>query len=401
MVKNFCRGRDLAIVRRRNDAGVGMSFEAIRPYTDEEVPVVLDALARDERLARTAASFVAPLLSRWFGPPIRAWVAFRIRRLLRPVRSVGEFQQLLARAFAWLVEETTDGFTYSGVEVLDPKMRYLFVSNHSDIALDSAFLNYALHLAGHPTTRIAFGDNLLSTGYAAEIMRLNKGFVVNRSAKAGKAAFAAMLETSQFIRHSIESGESVWIAQREGRAKDGCDRTDAAIVKMFTLAYRKEVDDLSEVVARLGIVPVAISYEYDPCDMAKAKELAVKAAGGTYEKEPGEDLRSVTTGVLGQKGRVHLHVGAPLSGTFADPEAVAAEIDRQIVAGFKLFPSHLWAAAREGVAGVAAPSSVPRMRRRVDACPPALRDTLLLQYANPVRQAQARPTVDSPSARAL
>jgi 1-acyl-sn-glycerol-3-phosphate acyltransferase len=368
--------------------GVGMSFEAIRPYTDDEVPAVLERLARDEGLVRAAASFAAPSLNRWCGPLVRAVIGWRIRGYLRPVRSVAQFQQLLARAFAWLVEETTDGFTYSGTEALDPAVRYLFVSNHRDIALDSAFLNYALHLAGHTTTRIAFGDNLLATGYAADIMRLNKGFVVNRSAKVGKAAFAAMLETSQFIRHSIESGESVWIAQREGRAKDGCDRTDAAIIKMFALAYRKEVDDLSEVVARLGIVPVAISYEYDPCDAAKAKELAVKAAGGTYEKAPGEDLRSVTTGVLGHKGRVHLHFGAPLSGTFADAEAVAAEIDRQIVAGYRLFPSHLWAAVQSGVEGVEGPPSLPPMQRRVDACPAELHDSLLLQYANPVRRAR-------------
>jgi hypothetical protein len=261
------------------------------------------------------------------------------------------------------------------------------VSNHRDIALDSAFLNYALYLAGHTTTRIAFGDNLLATGYAAEIMRLNKGFVVNRSAKAGKAAFAAMLETSQFIRHSIETGESVWIAQREGRAKDGCDRTDPAIVKMFALAYRKDVDDLTEVVARLGIVPVAISYEYDPCDVAKARELTVKGAGGAYEKAPDEDLRSVTAGVVGHKGRVHIHFGTPLAGPFADAEAVAVAIDRQVLAGFHLFPTHQWAAAQTGVEGVTAPS-LPRMEARIAACPPEFRDALLCQYANPVRSAQ-------------
>jgi 1-acyl-sn-glycerol-3-phosphate acyltransferase len=364
-----------------------MAFEGIRPYTDEEVPAVLGRLARDERLAGVAASFAAPLLSRWLGPLARAWVAFRIRHLLAPVRSVVEFQALLARAFAWLVEETTSGLTYSGVEALDPATRYLFVSNHRDIALDSAFLNYALHLAGHTTTRIAFGDNLLATGFAAEIMRLNKGFIVKRSAKAGKAAFAAMLETSQFIRSSLESGESVWIAQREGRAKDGWDRTDPAIVKMFALAYRKEVEDLGAIVARLRIVPVAISYEYDPCDVAKARELSVKARGDAYEKAPGEDLRSVTTGVLGRKGRVHLQFGAPLAGAFADADAVALEIDRQIVAGYRLFPSHLWAAARVHVEGCSS-ARLPAMEQRLAACPAEWRDALVLQYANPVRRAR-------------
>jgi 1-acyl-sn-glycerol-3-phosphate acyltransferase len=365
-----------------------MDFEEIRPYGDGEVAAVLERISRDRGLIAAASRFVAPSLSRWAASLVDAWVGFRIRRLLAPVRSVADFQRLLARAFARMIEDTTDGFTYSGIESLDPTMRYLFVSNHRDIAMDSGFLNYALHLGGHPTTRIAFGDNLLATGYAAEIMRLNKGFVVNRSAKAGKAAYAAMLETSRFIRASLEGGESVWIAQREGRAKDGWDRTDPAIVKMLTLAYRGEVDDLAEVVSRSGILPVAISYELDPCDLAKARELAARALGETYEKQSGEDLRAVIDGVAGAKGRVHLHFGTPVTGHFADAEEVAAAIDRQIVAGYRLFPSHWWAARRSGITVVSAAGDSAAMAARYEACPADLREALLTQYSNPVRRAR-------------
>jgi 1-acyl-sn-glycerol-3-phosphate acyltransferase len=390
MLDDFCRGRDLAIVRPAFVSGTGhlMDFEEIRPYVDAEVPAVLQRLSRDPVLAHHAARFVAPSLSRWAGPLVEAWVAVRIRRMLSGVRTVAEFQRLLARAFAWMIRETTAGFSYSGIESIDPAMRYLFVSNHRDIAMDSGFLNYALHLGGHPTTRIAFGDNLLATGFAADIMRLNKGFVVKRSAKAGKAAFAAMLETSRYVRDSLECGESVWIAQREGRAKDGWDRTDPAIVKMLTLAYRREVDELSDVVSRSGMLPVAISYEFDPCDIAKARELAARARGETWEKREGDDLRAVLDGVVGAKGRVHLHFGTPLTGHYDDAETVAAAIDRQIVTGFRLFPSHYWAAAKSGIAGVPACGEAAAMAARYAACPAELREAFLLQYANPVRRAR-------------
>jgi 1-acyl-sn-glycerol-3-phosphate acyltransferase len=360
-------------------------FEDIRPYRDEEVPAVVGRLARDPALIRAAAAFAAPSLSRWLGPLVEAWIGFRLRRLLAPVGSVGDFQRLLAVAFAWMIEETTDGFTFSGIEHIDPATRYLFMSNHRDIALDSAFVNYALHLGGHPTVRLAIGDNLLETGFAADIMRLNKAFLVKRNV-AGKAAYAAMLQTSKYIRHSLEEGESVWIAQREGRAKDGWDRTDAAIIKMLALAFRKEAE-LAEVVSRLGILPVAISYELDPCDLAKARELSVRKRGEVYEKQRGEDLASVVTGVSGAKGRVHLHFGTPLSRQFADAEGVAAEIDRQIVQGYRLFPNHLWAAAQCGTADIDAPATCS-LATRLETVPQELREMVLLQYANPVRRAR-------------
>jgi len=366
-----------------------VAFEDIAPYADAEVPQVLARLGRDDRLIAAAAKFVSPSLSRWFGPVFRPLVGARIRRELDGIDSVRAFQTLLARGFAWMVDTTTDGLTVTGVEGIDPEMRYLFVSNHRDIALDSAFVNYALYRAGHPTTRLAFGDNLLATGFAADVMRLNKGFVVKRSAKAGKAGYAAMLETSQYIRVSLDAGESVWIAQRDGRAKDGWDKTDAALVKMFALAFRKETEDLATVVSRLGVLPVAISYELDPCDVAKAREVSAKARGEVYEKAPGEDLRSVIRGVTGAKGRVHLNFGTPLTGPFADAEAIATAIDRQIVAGYRLFPTHYWAAARAGVPNLPVVAACPALEAHLAACPEPDRDALIAQYANPVKHARA------------
>jgi hypothetical protein len=366
-------------------------FEDIRPYRDDEVSAAVARLATSRELIRAASDYVAPSLHRWCPPLVHARVRGELRRALRKVDTVADFQRLLAKAFEKMVAETANGFTVTGTAHIDPETRYLFVSNHRDIGLDSAFANYALHEAGHRTTHNAIGDNLLHTGFAADVFRLNKGFVVMRSAKGAKAAYAAMLKTSNYIRHSIESGESVWIAQREGRAKDGWDRTDPAIIKMFALAFRGETADLGQIVARLRILPMSISYELDPCDLLKARELETMARTSAYEKRAGEDFESVVTGIRGEKGRVQLNFAAPLTGEFADAAAVAAAIDRHIVAGFHLFPTHLWAAQESGLDALpafATSAALDRLKARIAAAPPALRPYLLVQYANPVRRAR-------------
>lgn len=366
-------------------------FEEIRPYCDEEVASAVSRLVKSPELVAAAAAFVAPSLNRWLGPLVRLRVRQQLARVLRDVTSVAEFQRMLARAFERAMRETSDGFSVSGAEHLDPTTHYLFVSNHRDIGLDSAFANFALHEAGYRTTRNAIGDNLLETGFAADVFRLNKGFVVKRSAKGAKAAYAAMLQTSKYIRYSLESNESVWIAQREGRAKDGWDRTDPAIIKMFALAFRSDGEELGAIVERLGVLPVSISYELDPCDLLKAHELEIVARTGAYEKRNGEDLESVVTGIRGRKGRVHLNFGTPLTGAFDDAAAVAAAVDRQVVAGYQLFPTHLWAAQQAGLPDLPAIESSPALallQQRVADASAAIRPHLLLQYANPVRRAR-------------
>lgn len=289
-----------------------------------------------------------------------------------------------------MIDDTTDGFSVSGIDQLEPDLSHLFISNHRDITLDSGFMNLALFRAGHPTTRMAIGDNLLRTGYAADVMRLNKGFVVHRGKRGAKLAFASMSQTSRYIRHSLETGHSVWTAQREGRAKDGKDLTDPALIKMLSLAYRKDIPDLATMVGRLSIVPVAVSYELDPCDELKARELSALANDGVYRKEPGEDLRSIITGVTGRKGRVHLSIGPAFSGANSDAESIAAEIDRQIARGYRLFPTHFMAAKLAGI-----PCKQPAERsdalkefeQRLASTSADLRAHIVAQYANPVARA--------------
>jgi hypothetical protein len=367
-------------------------FDEIRPYRDDEVPAVVRRLGHDASLLRDLSRFAAPVLSRVAPPLARSLVGTKLRREFEKVESVDAFQNALAAVFQQMIDSTTDGFTVSGIERLEPDLSHLFISNHRDITLDSGFMNLALFRAGHPTTRMAIGDNLLRTGYAGDVMRLNKGFVVHRGKRGVREAFAAMSLTSRYVRHSLETGHSVWIAQREGRAKDGRDVTDPALIKMLSLAYRKDVPDLAGMIGRLSIVPVAVSYELDPCDELKARELAAIAAHGEYRKQPGEDLRSILTGVSGQKGRVHLSIGAAFAGNFNDADTVAAEIDRQVTKGFRLFPTHFLAARLVGVECAVPDDGGARVREfesRLSALPKELRDQVVAQYANPVIQARA------------
>jgi len=182
----------------------------------------------------------------------------------------------------------------------------------------------------------------------------------------------------------------VWTAQREGRAKDGKDLTDPALIKMLSLAYRKDIPDIAAMIARLSIVPVAVSYELDPCDELKARELVALAKDGVYRKAPGEDLRSIITGVTGRKGRVHLSIGPAISGTFSDADSVAAEIDRQVARGYRLFPTHLMAAKLAGLncrQPIESSAAVREFEQRLASTSADLRAQIIAQYANPVARA--------------
>ena len=215
-------------------------FESIRPYNDDEVKDIVAGLLRDPKLLIAAAKFLAPRLESLLPGLAFNVVAFYLRHKTRDFCTVRDVQLFLSRLMERVVDDTIHELTVDGLDRLNPERAYLYISNHRDIVMDSSLLNLSIYLAGHSTCRIAVGDNLLSEAYAADLMRLNKSFVVERNATGTRAMYQAMLRTSSYIRHSLEEGESVWIAQREGRAKDGIDRTDPALLKMIALAYRKE-----------------------------------------------------------------------------------------------------------------------------------------------------------------
>ncbi|MFC6670977.1 1-acyl-sn-glycerol-3-phosphate acyltransferase [Marinobacterium aestuariivivens] len=354
-------------------------FREIRPYRDTEVAEVLNRLLYNDEFIRAVTRYQFPRLADWCGFLVRPLVRMGLAREVGDIETVRGFQQLVAKYMAKMIARTTSRLSCSGLEQLDPQEAYLFVSNHRDIAMDPAFVNWVLYKAGMNTVRIAIGDNLLRKPYVSDLMRLNKSFIVNRSAR-GREMMTALNQLSAYIDHSIAEGESIWIAQREGRAKDGNDRTDPAILKMFYMAQRKQ-RSFSEAVERLNIVPVSIAYEFDPCDRAKAKELYARASAGGYEKGQFEDIDSIVAGITGQKGHVHVAFGEPVRGQFESPEALAALIDREIVGHYHLHPSNLIAAGE--MSGMT-PEQKAAFDARLDGLEPGEQEILRQMYANPV-----------------
>lgn len=382
-----------------HDGPASDACDDLLPYADADVADTLAGLIEDEELLQFLAAWRLPRLNRLFPGLTQRLVQRRLRGQIVGVRDIEGFQNLMSHYARRLVQDTMTFLRYEGVDAL-PDGSCLFVGNHRDIAADSMCLNYALYYSGRSTVRIAVGDNLIQRSFATDLMRLNKSFFIQRNVPGAKRQYAALLGSSRFIHESLDAGESVWIAQSEGRAKDGLDVTDPAIIKMFTLADRRA--ELGALLRRLRVVPVSIAYEYDPCDVLKARELTLREAEGDYEKPAGEDLRSLALGLAGHKGRVVLRVGSPLDDDFASPEAAALEIDRQVLGLYQLFPVNYLAlealAAMTGAenfadaqktvsdAGYFHPTAEDRaaFAARIEACPPEYRRRWLESYANPI-----------------
>lgn len=318
-------------------------FDDIRPYNDDEVRPTLDRILADPELSDAVARLKFPTLSSWLGWLLKPVVRHKLSSELAGVNNVLGFQQVVAKYMSAMVGRTTRSVTVSGLEQLNPQDAYLFISNHRDIAMDPAFVNWALFNNGCNTLRIAIGDNLLTKPYVSDLMRLNKSFIVNRSAKAPREKFKAAKHLSAYIHHSIVNDKSnIWIAQREGRAKDGCDKTNSAVLGMITL-NKPKAEPLSDYVKQLRIVPVSISYELDPCDAAKARELYHQRTQGSYQKEEHEDVKSIAMGIAGQKGHIHLAFGKVLDGDYQDNDELVEDIDHHILSNYVLHATNCFA----------------------------------------------------------
>ncbi|WP_375177105.1 lysophospholipid acyltransferase family protein [Marinobacter mobilis] len=385
-------------------------FDAIRPYTDEETASALDRLVNDSEFLDLIARFKYPAISRWFPglirQRIRQWLLARFSGMER----IDDIQAALYEHVTHLIENTTTRVTQSGLENLDKDKAYLFVSNHRDIVFDPLVVNFLLYDKGFATTRIAIGDNLLENPVFAELMRLNKSFVVRRNLQSPREMRDAFQMLSGFINHSLETNNSIWIAQREGRAKDGLDKTDPAIIKMFYMSQKKSGLSFSNVMNNLHIVPVSIAYEYDPLDADKARELEIRARTGEYTKAPGEDSEQIMKGMTGFKGHVHVHFGKVITNAPDNPKELAATIDQEMHANYHLHASNL-AAYEQRSQHPRAHSTAPEttdslvtaeawspaeleaaeaeLYRRLEACPEAIHPFLLDIYANPVASALA------------
>ncbi|MBN1686581.1 MAG: 1-acyl-sn-glycerol-3-phosphate acyltransferase [Spirochaetales bacterium] len=316
-------------------------FEDIRPYTDAEMKPVLRRISQNDWLVSGVRSMIFPRCPVALKSLMGKLVQFDLWRRLRRVKTIDQFQRkiIIDRVLEYVIKKTVESVTSSGDENLDPDAPYLYISNHRDIVLDSAFLNYVMARRGKQIAEIAFGDNLLINDFVSDLIRINRSFVVRRNLPIREKAQAA-LTLSRYISYTIEQGNSVWLAQREGRAKDGNDRTNPTILKMLYLAPRREGLNFNEFLERVNIIPVAVSYEFDPCDVLKARELHRTEKAGGYHKRKHEDLLSMYRGLSGWKGRVHIGFGQRIQGRFAGVTELAAEIDREIHNHYHLWPSN-------------------------------------------------------------
>ena len=380
-------------------------FDDIRPYYDAEVRPTIDRILADPELADAVARLRFPTLTRWLAWMIKPVVKKKLSQQLAGVNDVRGFQEVVERYMSAMITKTTTALTISGLDAFEHHQSYLFISNHRDIAMDPAFVNWSLFHNDCNTLRIAIGDNLLTKPYVSDLMRLNKSFIVNRSAKAPREKLKAAKHLSAYIHHSIANeSSSIWIAQREGRAKDGFDKTNSAVLGMITI-NKPKTQEFNEYVKELRIVPVSISYELDPCDAAKARELHHQRNLGGYQKEEHEDVKSIAMGIAGQKGHVHIAFGTVLDGHYDDTDQLVAEIDRQIVSNYVLHATNCL--AYEILHGVIPavnyteknipydPSVLTEQKAeflaRMDGIPAEYRDFALAMYANPVVSKLAKP----------
>ncbi|OOF11154.1 MULTISPECIES: lysophospholipid acyltransferase family protein [Salinivibrio] len=361
-------------------------YQDIRPYHDDEVPAAIHRLIQDDEFINAILSYRYPHASGPLGWLLKPALKLYLTQKWRNIKTVQDVQLHVASYMRKMIKTSCDNVTVSGVEHLSPDKAYLFVSNHRDIAMDPALVNWCLHQQGLDTVRIAIGDNLLRKPCATELMKLNKSFIVKRSARAPREMMKSLSQLSAYIRHSLDEGQSIWIAQREGRAKTGLDMTDPAILKMFYMEGRKNKQSFDEYMQALNIVPVAISYQNDPCDLDKATELDAVNRLGAYEKSEFEDIQTIVKGIVGQKRQVHVAFGAPVTVSQSTPETLAADIDRQIHCLYRLYPAN-YIAAGEAHDSVTAEER-ELFEQKLAQAPEVARDYIRQMYANPVINAQ-------------
>ena len=310
-------------------------FDEIRPYLDEELPQIYEELIADPAFVKIVGG-VLPF-------PFEV-----IAERMRACKTKLEFQKgFCYRFLRGLADSSTQGVTSNLDTLKDSTCAYTFISNHRDIILDSGFLSVLLVENGLDTVEIAIGDNLLIYPWIKKLVRINKSFIVQRA-----LTMRQMLESSarmsRYMHYTInEKNQSIWIAQREGRAKDSNDRTQDSVLKMLAMGGE---GDLLDRLLEMNIVPLSISYEYDPCDYLKAKEFQLKRDVLDFKKSTADDLKNMETGMFGFKGRVHFHVAPCINDQLRKLDrsmskqdlftSVSSIIDRGIHANYRFYPGN-------------------------------------------------------------
>ena len=382
-------------------------FDEIRPYEAAEMRQAFEELLADRQFSTIIKGFVP-------------WLPKSLRNALLKTAFIGvktplDFQlRFMKPIVKYIMRKHTDGVTFDDQALLATgsayEQRYTFVSNHRDIVLDSAFLDLLLVKAHYPTTvEIGIGDNLLIYPWIKRLVRMNKAFTVRRGLTAHEMIRSSQL-MSRYIHYAVtEKRENIWIAQREGRAKDSSDHTQDAVLKMLAMGAKVDANSsLTAHLSPLNIVPLTISYEFDPCDYLKAQEFQQKRDNPSFKKSRQDDLDNMKTGIFGYKGRVHYHCGTPINQWLDELKdlprneffaTLSQRMDNEIHRGYRLYPCNYIALDlltntknfsnhytdadmqrfEQYLAGQMAKITLPNKDEAY------LRERLLTMYANPVR----------------
>jgi len=317
---------------------VSPDFEEIRPYRDEEIPKMMDKLLADP-------TFIS-ILKKLFHDDIKVKA---VERAIRHTRTVEAFQlQFMVPFFENIINSSSKGVFIEGLENLKKDQSYLYISNHRDIVLDSALLNVEMYKYGYKATQIAMGSNLLVYQWIEDLSRVNRSFIVRRNIPVKQMLESSKL-LSEYMRQSVKkNSDSIWIAQREGRAKDGFDLTQPSLLKMLNMSNKT---GFVQGFADLKIVPMAISYEIEPCGNEKVVELLKRQADLDFQKSEIDDILSMTSGLKNQKGRIQIQFCPPIDkkilknlsqeGNINERlKRLAEYIDKQIYTNYRLFPNN-------------------------------------------------------------
>lgn len=380
-------------------------FDEIRPYEEGEMKQAFEDLLNDRQFSRMLKGF-AP----WLPKSVRNGL---LRLAFTGVKTPLDFQKRFMKPIVrYIIRKHTDGCTFDDKLLTGkPSARYTFLTNHRDIVLDSAFLDVMLVDNGYPTTvEIGIGDNLLIYPWIKQLVRMNKAFTVRRGLTAHEMMRSSQLMSS-YIHYAVtQKHENIWLAQREGRAKDSSDHTQDSVLKMLAMGGSVASNCMADKLRDLNIIPMTISYEFDPCDYLKAQEFQQKRDNPSFKKSKQDDLDNMKTGIFGYKGRVHYQCAQPVNAWIDELKdlprneffsALSQRIDRELHHNYRLYPCNYIAldilenskANREAgyytqrdvdrfeqyLQGQLAKINIPNKDERF------LRERLLTMYANPVR----------------
>ncbi len=311
-------------------------YDEFRPYNETEAKEAIKRIIKNDKFKK---------IFKYFFNEIKTDEDFN--EFFSKIKSINDFQiKIMHEVALRIIKTTSDGLTYSGFENINPEENYVFISNHRDIILDATFFQTILVDNGFQTTEITFGNNLMQDPLIVDIGRINKMFKVYRKGSP-KELLKKTLQLSEYIRYTVfNKHRSIWIAQRGGRTKDGNDKTHTGVIKMLNASGTKSFE---ENIKDLNIVPVSISYEFEPNDALKVNEL-LNTVNGKYEKTSDEDINSIIDGVTGKKGKIHIAICKPLNRnlnllkkinrTNEKVNKLAKITDNEIYKNYKLYPNN-------------------------------------------------------------